>query len=82
VDNIATLQADLTQSMQDAEAALNSGTPHPVTRILTGNCGRPKYAIDCEWLIWAVHHCSVTHIANFLNVSTPIVQKAMIEYGI
>ena len=82
IDNVAALCADLTQSVQDAEAALRSGAPNPVTRILTGNRGRPKYAIDHEWLIWAVQHRSVTHIAKFLNVSVPVVQKAMIECGI
>ena len=80
--NLVFLQADLSQTQNDAENSAHYGTPHPMTKLQTGHVGWPKFIINPEWLTWAAHHQPTTQIAKFLGVSVPTVAKAMIENGI
>ena len=80
--NTALLITEIRQAYQHAVDNSHHGRPHPVTWIHTGQRGRPRAVIDCEWLTWAISMRSTSHIAQYLQVSRPVVRAALLEYGL
>ncbi|KAJ7650340.1 hypothetical protein FB45DRAFT_730216 [Roridomyces roridus] len=58
------------------------GRPTVIERVYTGRPGRPRYAIDPDFLQFAHEHRSTSGIGHFLGVSRGTVRSAILQQGL
>ncbi|KAK7015971.1 hypothetical protein R3P38DRAFT_2718683, partial [Favolaschia claudopus] len=80
--NLALMLNDIQIQYQQALDASHHGRPTVVSRVHTGQRGRPRIEIDPQFLQFAHEHRSTTGIGRFLGVSRSTVRSALLQHGL
>ncbi|TFK62191.1 hypothetical protein BDN72DRAFT_747171, partial [Pluteus cervinus] len=65
-----------------AIAESHNGYAPLATQMYNGRVGRPRIEFDRDFLEWAIRHRSVSGIAEFLEVSSRTVRRALLDLGL
>ena len=80
--NLGVMQNDIRLEYEQVLDQSHHGHPTVVQTIRTGGRGRPRIAIDPDFLRWAYSHRSTSGIARFLHVGRQTVRNELLAYGI
>jgi hypothetical protein len=73
---------DLHLHFQETIDASHHGRPTVVQLVYSRERGQPWYKFDPTFLAWAIQYFSQSALAQFLNVSCPTLQSALLQHGL
>ncbi|KAK7016234.1 hypothetical protein VNI00_018935 [Paramarasmius palmivorus] len=80
--NLQKMLIDVQSLYEHSVNTTHHGRPPLVQREYTGGRGRPKTAINPDFLRWAYTQRSITGISRFLGVGRTTVRQALLDLGI
>ncbi|ESK82658.1 hypothetical protein Moror_11195 [Moniliophthora roreri MCA 2997] len=80
--NLQLMHGDLWVFIEEVLQRSHKGQLPVVTRVYTGNRGRPCTLINPNFLRWAYTQRSISGISHFLGVGRTTVQQALLDLGI